>query len=95
MLTRAEGEYRLALKFNPNAANTYIALADVSTVQHKYQKSAETLQAGLAVAPNDPMISAQLARSYAQAAPPVRSHAGDRDRRASRRQGLQGIACDC
>ncbi|MGA8342687.1 MAG: tetratricopeptide repeat protein [Candidatus Sulfotelmatobacter sp.] len=66
MLTRAEGEYRQALKLNPNAANTYIALADVQFRQHKYEKSAETLQNGLAVAPNDVMISAQLARSDAQ-----------------------------
>lgn len=66
MLTRAETEYRLALKFNPNSAITYIALADVQFRQHKYEKSAETLQNGLAVAPNDAMISAQLARSYAQ-----------------------------
>ena len=62
----AEAEYRKALQLNPNTANTYIALADVQFRQHKYASSAETLHKGLTVAPDEPMISAQLARSYAQ-----------------------------
>src|ERR1039458_5442720 len=66
MLTRAEGEYRQALKLNPNAPTSYMALADVQCRQHKYEKSADTLNLALAVAPNGPMILAQLARSYAQ-----------------------------
>jgi tetratricopeptide (TPR) repeat protein len=66
MLASAESEYRKALKLNPNVSNTYIALADVQYRAHKYAASADTLHSALAVAPNDPMISAQLARSYAQ-----------------------------
>jgi len=66
MLARAESEYRQALKLNPNAANTYIALADVQYRAHKYANAADTLRSGLAVAPDNPMISAQLARCYAQ-----------------------------
>lgn len=66
MLSRAESEYRLALKLNPNAPGTYIALADVQYRGRKYAAAAETLRNGLTVAPNDPMIEAQLGRSYAQ-----------------------------
>ena len=66
MLVSAEGEYRKALKLNPNAVNSYIALADVEYRSHKYAASADTLHSALAVAPDDPMISAQLGRSYAQ-----------------------------
>jgi tetratricopeptide (TPR) repeat protein len=66
MLVSAEGEYRKALKLNPNAVNSYIALADVEYRSHKYAASADTLHNALAVAPDDPMISAQLGRSYAQ-----------------------------
>jgi tetratricopeptide (TPR) repeat protein len=66
MLGPAEAEYRKALKLNPNAANTYIALADVQYRAHKYANSADTLRSALAVAPNDPMVMAQLGRSYAK-----------------------------
>jgi tetratricopeptide (TPR) repeat protein len=66
MYTRAEAEYRTALKLNPNVPNTYIALADAQYRQHEYSASAETLRNGLAIAPEDAMLAAQLARSYAQ-----------------------------
>ena len=66
MLTPAESEYQKALKLNPNAPTTYIALADVQYRAHKYASSAETLHNALAVAPNNAMISAELAKSYAQ-----------------------------
>lgn len=66
MLGPAEGEYRLALKLNPNAPISYVALADVQYRAHKYANSADTLHRALAVAPDNPMISAQLGRSYAQ-----------------------------
>jgi tetratricopeptide (TPR) repeat protein len=66
MLARAEGEYRRALKLNPNAANSYIALADVQYRAHKYANAVDTLRDGFAVAPDNPMISAQLARCYAR-----------------------------
>ena len=66
MLTPAENEYRQALKLNPSASSTYLALADIQYRAHKYAASADTLRGALAVAPHDPMISAQLGRSYAK-----------------------------
>jgi len=71
MLASAEGEYRKALKLNPNDPTSYIALADVQYRAHKYANAADTLHNALAVVPNNPvsnkaMISAQLARCYAQ-----------------------------
>jgi tetratricopeptide (TPR) repeat protein len=66
MLGRAEGEYRLALKLNSNAPNSYLALADVQYRGHKYAASADTLRSALGVAPDNPMVSAGLGRSYAQ-----------------------------
>jgi tetratricopeptide (TPR) repeat protein len=65
MLGPAEAEYRKALKLNPNAPNTYLSLADVQYRGHKYSASADTLHSALAVAPHDPMISAQMGRAYA------------------------------
>ena len=66
MVALAEGEYRQALKLNPKAPDTYVALADMQYRAHKFAASADTLQRALAVAPNDPMILARLGRSYAQ-----------------------------
>ena len=66
MLTPAENEYKQALKLNPNAPTTHIALGDVQYRAHQYANSVETLRGGLTVAPNDPMILAQLGRSYAK-----------------------------
>ena len=54
MLARAEGEYRKALELNPNAVNSYIALADVQYRAHKYADAADTLKSALAVAPETP-----------------------------------------
>jgi tetratricopeptide (TPR) repeat protein len=64
MLASAEGEYKSALKLNAKTPTTYIALADVQYRAHKYQASVDTLRSALAL--NDPMIMAQLARSYAR-----------------------------
>ena len=66
MFTPAENEYRKALKLNPNSASTYVVLADVQYCAHRYASSAETLKSGLAVAPDNPMMLAQLGRSYAR-----------------------------
>jgi len=66
MLASAEAEFRKALKLNPNSPNSYIALADVQYRAHKYSVSVDTLRSALAAAPDDPMIWAQLGRSYAQ-----------------------------
>jgi tetratricopeptide (TPR) repeat protein len=66
MLAAAEGEYKQALKLNPNASTSYLALAEVQYRARKYSASADTLRSALARAPNNPMISAQLGRSYAK-----------------------------
>ena len=66
MLTLAETEYKEALKLNPNNSTSYLALADVQYRARKFSASADTLHTALAFAPNDPMISAQLGRSYAR-----------------------------
>jgi tetratricopeptide (TPR) repeat protein len=72
MLARAESEYRKALKLNPNDPNSYIALADVQYRARKYANAATlyTLRSRSCPAPipcrSNPMISAQLARCYAQ-----------------------------
>ncbi len=66
MLTSAETEYKKAIALNPSAPTSYIALADVQYRAHKYASAAETLHNGLSVVPNDSMMSAELARSYAQ-----------------------------
>jgi tetratricopeptide (TPR) repeat protein len=71
MLARAEGEYRKALKLNSNDPNSYVALADVQYRAHKYANAADTLYNALAVVPNNLMISAQLARCYAQLSRPA------------------------
>ncbi len=66
MLASAETEYKKALQLNPKTENTYVALADVQYRAHKYAASADTLRTALTLSPDDPMISAQLGRSYAQ-----------------------------
>jgi tetratricopeptide (TPR) repeat protein len=66
MFALAEGEYKKALTLDPNESVTYLALADVQYRAHEYEGSAETLRSGLAVAPNDPMILADMGRSYAR-----------------------------
>lgn len=66
MLTPAEREYKSALKLNPSSLTTYTALADVQYRAHKYASSAVTLQTALTVSPGNPMILAQLGRSYAK-----------------------------
>ncbi|MGH9494772.1 MAG: tetratricopeptide repeat protein, partial [Candidatus Sulfotelmatobacter sp.] len=66
MIAAAEGEYKKALKLNPNDVGTYILLADVQYRGHRYADSADTLRGALAMAPDNAMVMAQLARSYAK-----------------------------
>jgi tetratricopeptide (TPR) repeat protein len=70
MLVRAEAEYKKAMALNPKVPNTYIALADVQYRQHKYAESVDTLRNALTIAADDPIISAELAKSYAQLGQP-------------------------
>lgn len=65
MWMHAKDEYRAALKLNPKEGTPYLALADVQYRLRQYQQSADTLNRALAVS-NDPMIHAELARSYAK-----------------------------
>jgi tetratricopeptide (TPR) repeat protein len=66
MLAAAEDEYKQALKLNPKASGSYLALADVQYRARKFAASADTLRMALGVAPDNPLISAQLGRSYAR-----------------------------
>lgn len=66
MLTRAVGEYERALKFQAGDQAIYLSLGDAQYRLHQYQASVESLNKGLSVAPNDPLLNAQLARSYAR-----------------------------
>jgi tetratricopeptide (TPR) repeat protein len=65
MWTHAKDEYSLALKLEPNNAMPYLALAEVQYRLRQYQQSADTLTRSLSVS-RDPMIHAELARSYAK-----------------------------
>jgi tetratricopeptide (TPR) repeat protein len=67
MLRQAEGEYRAALKLSPNDVTTRLALADTLYRQHHYGDSIELLRTSVGLSKeNDPLVYAQMARSYAQ-----------------------------
>ena len=66
MLARAVGEYERALKFQTGDQAIYLSLGDAQYRLRQYQASVESLNKGLSVAPNDPLLNAQLARSYAR-----------------------------
>src|SRR5262249_7221620 len=66
MLDTAEIEYRAALKFQPNDVPTHLALSDTLYQLRRYEGSIETLNEALKLSAQDPMIYAQLARSYAR-----------------------------
>ena len=66
MLAQAVGEYERALKFQAGDQAIYLSLGDAQYRLHQYQASVESLNKGLSVAPNDPLLNAQLARSYAR-----------------------------
>ena len=66
MLSRAETEYQKAIKLWPNEESTYLALADTQYRMEQYQASADTLNQVLTLAPDNAMVSAQLAQSYAK-----------------------------
>ncbi len=65
MLARAIPEYRAALKYQPDDVPTYLALADAQYGLHDYKEAIETLSAALKYG-QDPMLYAQMARSYAE-----------------------------
>lgn len=67
MLDRAEDEYQQALKIQSGDANIYMALADTQYRLREYPASVDSLNKALALAPDNHLASAQLARSYAKA----------------------------
>jgi len=66
MLDKAEVEYRAALKFQPNDLPTHLALSDALYRSRRYDASVDTLNEALKISGDDPMVDAQLARSYAK-----------------------------
>jgi tetratricopeptide (TPR) repeat protein len=66
LLTKAVGEYHLALKFSPNDPNLHSALAGALYGLRRYHESIAELQTADKLKPNDPLIYARLARPYAQ-----------------------------
>src|SRR6202521_3393319 len=65
MLMKSAGEYRVALKYSPNDGALHLALADTLYGLRQYHEVIEELQTAQKLSPDDPIIYAQLARSYA------------------------------
>ena len=66
MLMRSAAEYRIAIKLSPNEGALHLALADTLYSLREYHEAIDELQAGQKLSPDDPLIYAQLARSYAE-----------------------------
>lgn len=66
MLTKSAAEYGAALKYSPNDEALHLALADTLYGLRQYHDAIDELQAAQKLSPDDPLIYAQLARSYAQ-----------------------------
>jgi len=65
MLTKAEGEYRSALKIQPNDAALHFGLGNTLFAEREYREAVRELSASDKLAPNDANTCALLARSYA------------------------------
>ena len=65
MLAKAVPEYRAALKYQQNDVPTYLALADAQYGLRDYTGALQTLNTALKYG-QDPMLYAQMARSYAE-----------------------------
>ena len=66
MLMKSVSEYRIAMKMSPNDGGLHLALADTLYGLRQYHEAIDELQAGQKLSPDDPLIYAELARSYAQ-----------------------------
>lgn len=66
ILTKSAEEYQLALKFEPNEPQLYLALANALYGLRRYSEAVTTLQAAQKIAPDNSLIYANLAQSYAQ-----------------------------
>ncbi len=65
-LLSAEKEYRAALHYAPHDAEVELALADTLYQLHQYQEAAELLHKVAAAEPNQPLIYARMAETYAR-----------------------------
>ncbi len=65
MLTKAEGEYRDALKFSPHDGVLYLGLGNTYFAQRRYHEAIDQLLIAAKLSPNDAQVDALLARSYA------------------------------
>ena len=66
LLMKSAAEYRTSLKYSPNDEALHLALADTLYSLRQYHEAIDELQAAQKLSPDDPLIYAQLARSYAQ-----------------------------
>ena len=65
MWAKAEGEYRIALKYSPNDGALHLALADTLYGQREYHQALDELNIAQKLSPDSAAIYAQLARVYA------------------------------
>jgi tetratricopeptide (TPR) repeat protein len=65
MFAKAIPEYRAALTYKQDDIPTYLALADAQYGLHQYEEAIQTLNSSLKYG-QDPMVYAQMARSYAE-----------------------------
>ena len=66
MLTKSAAEYRAALKYSPNDGALHLALGDTLYGQRRYREAIEELLVAQKLAPENDVVYAQLARTYAQ-----------------------------
>lgn len=66
MLTKSAGEYRSALKFDPNDGSLYLGLASVFFAERRYQEALGQLESAQQHLPADPSIYALMARANAE-----------------------------
>jgi tetratricopeptide (TPR) repeat protein len=66
MLTKSAGEYRSALKFDPNDGTLYLGLANIFFAQRHYREALGELDSAQKHLPSDPSIYALMARANAE-----------------------------
>lgn len=65
LLTKAAGEYRAALKFDPKDGSLYLGLANIFFAQHRFQSALLQLSKAQELLPEDPSVYALMARANA------------------------------
>jgi tetratricopeptide (TPR) repeat protein len=65
MLTKAEGEYRAALKFTPDDGTLYLGLGNIDFSERHYHEAIENLQTAQKYLTDNPQVYAMTARAYA------------------------------